>query len=1242
VIRGSCVVLGLWLAGLAGVAWGGQSSPAARWDFGTEETTPLRSHGGVHRDVPGPRPPAYPDFDAGNTAVRLDGSGAHLSFEDIGAGSPFDFTNGDEITLEAWVQVDDLRAGENLYVIGKGRTGAAGFAADNQNWALRVRERRGKAGVSFLFATIPASGVSKSDAHWHRWTTIDGFAPGPGWHHIAVAYRFGDPASVRGWIDGRSQSGTWDMGGPTAEAPVVDDDAIWIGSSRGGSASNSFRGALDAIAVHREGLDDASMKARYRREGGDDVARPAAETLPDLGPLPSGRVLVSFHEGMPAHDRWRNAGEGVPGETDRWEAEAFLLSRLPRRYDGWGIRESWKAPVLTYLAADVYLAAGTHRFLMRVRGLSRLWVNGAVIARSRPLTGSPNGEEPITPAAPPPRPGLRAAAHRQQEVFGEAVVAEAGSYRVVLETLVGGKTFRAEPGELCVAIEAADGRSFALLTPARSDAPPLPLTDAAVGPALDGQEAELHAHDDRTRRSAAASQDAFWAGRHEAARAWARQHPAPPVPAGATHPIDAYLAAKIGRARAQAASAPAGEARRFHASILPILREECFRCHGDKEKGGLRLNSREAALKGGESEMPAVVPGNAEESELIRRIRTEEPGERMPPTGSRLTPEQIATLEGWIKSGAAWPSPPVDLRELETAPVVDDAAFLRRVFLDTVGVPPGEEDVLGFLADASPAKRSRVIDRLVADERWAEHWMSYWQDVLAENPTLLNPSLNTTGPFRWFLHDALRDDKPLDRLVTELILLRGSPHEGGSAGFGIAADNDAPLAAKGQIVAGAFLGVELQCARCHDSPYHSTKQRDLYALAAMFERKPATVPKTSRVPDAFFEKKGRESLIKVTLKPGEPVPPAWPFAAVTGTPDDPAIDPLMQDPRDPRERLAALVTAPRNRRFAQVLVNRVWRRLLGAGFVEPAHDWEGHAPSHPELLDWLAHDLVAHDYDLKHLARRILTSQAYQRAAVGRNLSASPERRVFAAPEIRRLTAEQIVDSLYAAAGRRMHEDVEEVTFDPDGRRPSSSRINLGVPRRAWMFAGLANERDRPSLNLPRAQAVADVMLAFGWTGSRQNPRTDREIEPNVLQPGVLANSIASVGLTRVVQDGALADAAIAAPSPGALVDRVFLRYLGRLPTGPERTPLEQALADGFDERVLPSGEVPPVTPGPSLPRVTWSNHLRPEATTIALELERRARAGPPADPRLRPAWREVFEDVVWSVVNSREFVWVP
>lgn len=176
---------------------------------------------------------------------------------------------------------------------------------------------------------------------------------------------------------------------------------------RGGAAANSFRGTLDAIAIHRQALDDDVMKTRFRREGAEVVAKPASETMPNLGALLPGQVSVALHEGMPAHDRWLNDGESLPAETMRFQADNLLLSRLPQRFDAMGIRDNWKAPVLTRLAADALLTPGKHRFLMRVRGLARLWVNGSVIARSKPLSGSPNGEEPLTPVAQPPLPGLR-------------------------------------------------------------------------------------------------------------------------------------------------------------------------------------------------------------------------------------------------------------------------------------------------------------------------------------------------------------------------------------------------------------------------------------------------------------------------------------------------------------------------------------------------------------------------------------------------------------------------------------------------------------------------------------------------------------------------------------------------------------------------------------------------------------------------------------------------------------------
>jgi hypothetical protein len=472
--------------------------------------------------------------------------------------------------------------------------------------------------------------------------------------------------------------------------------------------------------------------------------------------------------------------------------------------------------------------------------------------------------------------------------------------------------------------------------------------------------------------------------------------------------------------------------------------------------------------------------------------------------------------------------------------------------------------------------------------------------------------------------------------VTELVLMRGSSPDGGSAGFGMAADNDVPLAAKAHVLGTAFLGVELQCARCHDSPYHATTQRDLFRLAAMLDRKPLTLPPTSTVPAAFFENKGRPSLIKASLKRGDKIEATWPLAALAPA-DVPT--PLVQNAADSRERLAAIITLPENKRFASVMVNRVWKRLLGAGLVEPAHDWEGRAASHPGLLRWLAHELVAHDYQLKHVARLILNSHVYQRQPGSTmNISLSAEKRYFAAPDRRRLTAEQIVDSLFAAAGKPPR--VEAITFDGDGRQPPDRFLNLGVPRRAWEFTSLSNERDRPSLALPRAQAVTDVLEAFGWSGARQNPRTDRETEANVLQPGVLANGTLAMSISRLSAESGLTTVALETGSPETLAEELYLRFLTRQPNADERNRLAALLSPGFEERRIASADQPPRLP--RLPDVSWAHHLRAEATEVKFEHERQARAGDPPSPRLRDEWRQRAEDAVWIVFNLPEFVWLP
>ncbi|EMI15855.1 secreted protein containing DUF1549 [Rhodopirellula maiorica SM1] len=1209
----------------------------AEWDFATEATRSFESHGSVQRDQAGPRPPVYPDFQSNNTAIRLGESGGYLSIDDTAEQSEFDFTNGDAITLEAWVKIQLPANNSPIYIVGKGRTGNPRFSKDNQNWAMRVQKVGNSMRVGFLFATKRGEG----DAHWHRWTSTASFTAQNTWHHVAVTYRYGDPDSMRGWIDGKPTDGDWGMGGKTTEPPIVDDDQVWIGSANHG---NRFVGLIDNVAVYRGLADDSVIASRFRRIGEESKPKLVAATMPELGEIPPGRVLVTMGESLPAEDRWIMDNESWPSDALRWHGDAFLIHQLPVRYDTWGIRDAWREPVLLRMAADVEFAPGTHRLLMRARGMGRLWIDGKIAAQTKPVSRrSPDGEQPITPVAEPPLPGVRPHGYHQQEVFAEWTIPEettkeTSTQRVVLELIVGGKNQRTETGEVCIAVQTADGTSYDLLGP--KDAEVVPLTDAAVERLLGQMADQMTAIDDASRRTAAASQDDYWNKRHQSAVEWAEQHPVPAVPTAdgdsTTHPVDAFIANKIRVAIDAAAKSDSKVTEHFHGKVLPILRDQCFRCHGEKDKGGLKLNSREAVLMAGESELPAVVPGDADASELISQIRSG----AMPPTDTGLSDDQIATLEQWIRDGAVWPAPAVDVASLSPPPVVNDESFLRRAYLDTVGVPPTLAEANAFLADNRPDKRERLIDDLLDDERMADHWISLWQDLLAENPTLLNQSMGSTGPFRWFLYDSLRDNKPIDRMVTELIMMRGSPDTGGSAGFRLSGESDAPYAEKANILAAAFLGVDLQCARCHDSPYHSTLQRDLYSLSAMLERKTVQVPKTSRVPDAFFEKKGRESLIRVTLKPNESIRPEWPLGNLIGVSDNEQISSLMMKPSDSRERLAVLMTAPQNRRFGRVMINRVWKKLMGAGIVEPVSDWEGQIASHPELLDWMVHQWITSGYDLQVVMRQIMTSETYQREALGKNLTADAEQRFFSSPDRRRLTAEQVVDSLYVACGSRMN--VEELTFVHDGQRPIGKRQSMGVPKRAWMFASLNNERDRPSLSLPSARAVTDVLQAFGWNGSRQKPISVRDTDANVLQPGILSNGTLSISLSRASVDSDLSRLAIEATSPESLVDTLFLRFLCRQPTPQERIAFVNELSVGFEQRIVPEENVQYPEPLPPLPQVTWFNHLRPETNTIQQELERRVSLGPPADPRIESNWRAVYEDFAWSLINHREFVWVP
>ncbi len=310
---------------------------------------------------------------------------------------------------------------------------------------------------------------------------------------------------------------------------------------------------------------------------------------------------------------------------------------------------------------------------------------------------------------------------------------------------------------------------------------------------------------------------------------------------------------------------------------------------------------------------------------------------------------------------------------------------------------------------------------------------------------------------------------------------------------------------------------------------------------------------------------------------------------------------------------------------------------MGWGLVEDTDDWYEAEVRHPELLDYLSRELVASGYDLKHVARLIFNSRTYQRRAIDE--THVPRAFVYSAPWRHRLSAEQVVDSLHSVAGVAM--ETEAITFDPEASQKIENFLNLGEASRAWQLTSLSNERDRPSLSLPKAATIVECLEAFGWRQSRQSPLTHREYEANMVQPGVVANGTLAGSITRLTDRSTATELALASDSPEEFVERLFMTALTRSPSSAEVTAFVTQLKEGFQHRMQQppqSQQPPPVSRG----FATWSNHFAVEANALMRDIEREVAAGPAPTERLAADWRERAEDAIWALVNSPEFQFVP
>jgi hypothetical protein len=544
----------------------------------------------------------------------------------------------------------------------------------------------------------------------------------------------------------------------------------------------------------------------------------------------------------------------------------------------------------------------------------------------------------------------------------------------------------------------------------------------------------------------------------------------------------------------------AKQVRFFEQKVQPILEKRCLKCHGrgEKVRGGFRLDSRAAALRGGDLG-PAIALDQPERSLLIQAIRYDEL--EMPP-GGKLPAGEIAILTRWVKEGLPWsvgspatptavppaptlasPAPaiesvrqawsdrrvvrppvpavknpawcrnPIDVfllarleaEQLRPAPEADRVTLIRRLTYDLTGLPPTPEQVDEFLADQADGAYERLVDRLLGSPHYGEKWARHWLDLVRYGETN-GYERDSAKPFAWryrdWVIDAFNRDKPYDHFVREQLagdeIAPDSAEALIATGFyrlGIWDDEpadralarydglDSILSTTGQV----FLGISINCARCHDHKVDPILQRDYYRLLAFFIdvtpqdgknlKKVQTKVGTRLDVMCVAEGYSKETHILLRGNPG-----------LLGDRVEPGVPRLLDDDtrsfatgRGKRCALAEWLTDRRNPRTARVLVNRLWQYHFGRGIVPTPNDFGklGEPPSHPELLNWLAAEFMEGDWRIKRMHRLIVLSSAYRMSSRARSagLATDPSDRWLWRFPMRRLTAEEIRDSILAASG---------------------------------------------------------------------------------------------------------------------------------------------------------------------------------------------------------------------------------
>jgi hypothetical protein len=483
------------------------------------------------------------------------------------------------------------------------------------------------------------------------------------------------------------------------------------------------------------------------------------------------------------------------------------------------------------------------------------------------------------------------------------------------------------------------------------------------------------------------------------------------------------------------------------------------------------------------------------------------------------------------------------------SPRCDDATFLRRAYLDTIGTLPTADEARAFLADPAADKRDRVIDALLNRPEFIDYWTYKWADLLLLSGERLRPKALETY-YKW-IRQRVAANQPWDEFVREIVTATGSTHENGAANF-YALHQDPEMMA--ETTAQAFMGLSINCAKCHNHPLEKWTNDQYYAFANMFSRVRAKGW-------GGDYRNGDGMRVVYTDTQGELIQPS------RGTPQPPA--PLDGQPlefeatADRRVAVAEWLTSAANPYFTRAIVNRVWANFFGVGLVEAVDDLRATNPaSNEELLAEASKFLIESKYDLKELMRAILRSEAYQRASTPLPENQADER-FYSRYCVKRLKAEVLLDAI--AQTTSVPTDFKAAT--PDSRNPGKPIPEI-----------------KRAIQLPDAYVDSYFLTTFGKPDRLITCECERSNEPSMTQVLHLYNG--DTVNKKLASPGSAAEKAVAETDNVKIVEELYLAALSRLPTD--------------DEKLKLVGEL----------------------------------SAAPADER-----RQAIEDLYWSVLTSREFL---